>query len=215
MTPINKIIEDFILQLQAILTEMEHEVGVAPSIPPAEGTLSKQMLLELASHEGIVRQAYRDSVGVLTWGIGVTNNSGHKVDRYINNPQTLAHVLTIYEWLARTKYLPDVVKAFKGKTLTEAQTTAALSFHYNTGAIGKAAWVKSFIAGDTAKARKEFMNYSKPVSIIERRKKERDLFFDGTWSNDGTATEYTRVNPKTLVPIWKSAVKVDLSKEFK
>ena len=164
--------------------------------------------LELASHEGLVRQTYLDSVGVQTWSIGVTSASGHGVARYVGKPQTLEHCLAVYVWLLEKKYLPAVLRAFKECTLTKAQLTAALSFHYNTGAIERASWVKLWLAGNVAGARKAFMDWSKPAEIIPRRQKERDLFFDGKWSNDGKITEYTALT-KAGTPSWGSAQRVD------
>jgi GH24 family phage-related lysozyme (muramidase)/peptidoglycan hydrolase-like protein with peptidoglycan-binding domain len=164
--------------------------------------------LEVASHEGLVRQTYKDSKGIPTWSIGVTSKSGHDVDRYIGKPQTLEHCLAVFAWLLETKYAPAVRKAFGGRLLTSAQFTAALSFHYNAGAIGRAGWVKKWLAGDVAGARKAFMDWRKPPEIIPRREKERDLFFDGKWSNDGTITEYTRLTAK-MTPDWKSGCRVD------
>jgi lysozyme len=162
---------------------------------PASGPLTLNVALEIISHEAIVREAYKDSVGVWTWGIGVTNASGHHVNRYKDNPQTVERCLEIYLWLLQTKYAPDVLKAFKGFSLTEAQFAAALSFHYNTGAILKADWVAHWKGGAIAQARLSFMNWRKPASIIPRREKERDLFFDGTWSNDGCATIFPVKKP--------------------
>ncbi|MGI9481201.1 MAG: lysozyme [Hyphomicrobiales bacterium] len=81
----------------------------------------------------------------------------------------------------RNKYAPAVEDVFQGHALTEAQFGAALSFHYNTGGIRRASWAKLWKAGQIAAARKAFMNWSKPKSIIKRRKAERDLFFDGRW----------------------------------
>jgi lysozyme len=172
--------------------------------------LTEKTLLEIAEHEGLVLEAYRDSVGVLTWGFGVTNASGHKVDRYIGKPSTIERAVEVYEWLLRTKYLPEVIRAFRGRELTEAQLTAALSFHWNTGAIGRADWVKSFLAGYTPHARLEFMNYSRPREIIARRKAERDLFFDGRWSGDGLVTIYDRVRKPGGVPVWGSARQINI-----
>lgn len=63
--------------------------------------------MELASHEGLVRRAYKDSVGVWTWSIGITNATGHNVERYIGKPQTRQHCLAIYVW-ALEKYADDV-----------------------------------------------------------------------------------------------------------
>jgi len=167
-----------------------------------DNKIDYEVALEVASHEAIVRSAYKDVKNIWTWSIGLTNASGHNVERYIDKPQTLKHCLAVYVW-ALEKYAKDVREAFT-KPLTQKQFAAALSFHYNTGAIKRATWVKSFNAGDIEKARKEIMNYSKPASIIARRTKERDLFFDGKWSNNGNILEYQvsathkPVNPKSI-----------------
>lgn len=147
-----------------------------------------QVALEVASHEAIVRQAYKDTKNIWTWSIGLTNASGHNVERYIGKPQTLQHCLAVYVW-ALEKYAQEVREAFT-RPLTQAQFAAALSFHYNTGAIKRATWVKSFNAGKTEVAKAEIMNYKKPAEIIPRREKERNLFFNGVWSNKGTILEY-------------------------
>lgn len=170
--------------------------------------LDADIAIELASHEGLVRQAYKDSVGVWTWCIGITSASGHNVNRYIGNPQTLEHCMKIYVW-ALEKYANDVRRVFKDKPLNKHQFAAALSFHYNTGAIARAAWVKKWLAGDIAGAKKSFMDWRKPAEIIPRRQKERDLFFDGKWSNNGTVTEYTKLTAANT-PMWSSAVKTNI-----
>ena len=174
--------------------------------------ITNKVATEVASHEAIVRAAYKDSVGIWTWGIGITTSSGHSVERYIGNPQSHAKVMDVFRW-ALDKYAEDVRKAFAGCELTEEQSAAALSFHYNTGAILKASWVKHFKNGDMAAAKKSFMNWKKPSEIIPRRKKERDLFFDGKWSNDGTIPEYTRLT-KSHTPVWGSRVNIDAAQCF-
>lgn len=171
--------------------------------------ITSQVALELASHEGLVRQDYKDSVGVWTWSIGITSASGHSVERYIGNPQTLEECLRVYVW-ALENYAADVRKAFATKPLNEAQFAAALSFHYNTGAIGRASWVKRWLTGDVTGAKKAFMDWSKPAEIVPRRQKERDLFFSGKWSNNGTVTEYTRVKAGGQID-WSSAKKVNIT----
>lgn len=175
--------------------------------------MTERAVLELAYSEGLVRQAYRDSVGTWTWSIGITNASGHNVERYINNPQPLEHCLAVFVW-ALQKYADDVDKAFSGVKLSEAQFAAALSFHYNTGAIGRASWVTKFKAGDIAGARAAFMDWKKPPEIIERRTRECNLFFDGKWSGDGTVTEYTQVTAKGTI-VWGSAKRVDITKPLR
>ena len=158
------------------------------ALPIEEIRLTARTAAELVGHEAIVLEWYRDSENVGTWGIGVTNASGHRVDRYKDNPQTIAHCLEIYVWLLQTNYIPDVRDAFAGCRLTEAQFAAALSFHYNTGAIERTDWVKLFKTGKT-KAARDFLesHYLNGGDLTERRAKEAALFFDGVWSGDGTA----------------------------
>jgi lysozyme len=175
--------------------------------------VDSDVALEIAAHEALIRQAYKDSQGVWTWGVGLTSASGHGVERYIGKPQPLIHCLAVYAW-ALNRYAEAVRAAFNGYPLTKAQFTAALSFQWNTGAIGRASWVKHWKAGDIAKARAAFMEWNKPASIIGRREKERDLFFDGKWSNTGTITEYTRLTSKNT-PDWSSAVRINIRQELK
>ena len=173
--------------------------------------ITGRVAAELIAHEGLVREAYRDSVGVWTWSIGITSQSGHDVHpRYVDNPQPLKRCFEVFEWLLRTRYKPAVDAAFKGVALSEAQFGAALSFHYNTGGIGRATWVKDWVAGEADAARAAFMNWSKPAEIIPRREKERDLFFDEVWSNAGTAVEYPVKKPSYLPDIVKGK-SVDIS----
>ena len=152
--------------------------------------LTARGLLELIEHEGIVPEWYKDDVGVGTWGIGVTNKSGHRVDRYRDNPQPMEHILSIFIWLVDRVYLPPVLAAFNGYNLNEQELHAALSFQYNTGAIMTADWVADFKAGFRDQARASIMNWRSPSSIIPRRKAERDLFFDGKWTSDGKVPVY-------------------------
>lgn len=175
-------------------------------------TLTARMCLEIAHHEALVRQAYYDSAGVLTWSIGITSASGHRVERYIGQPQTVRRCLEVYVWLLRTKYLPQVLDAM-GPDLSEAQLAAALSFHWNTGEIGKATWVRRWRDGDVPGAERAIMWYVTPAALRPRREAERDLFFRGIWSNDGTVPEYTRLTAKRT-PVWASRIERDVTAEL-
>lgn len=186
------VLEEFIEELKALVEELKDEKQQTPK----DGLLSTRTLVELADHEGVVLEAYKDVRGIWTWGVGVTTASGHAVERYIDAPTTLKRVFEVYEWLLRTKYLPDVLKAFEGYELSEHELAAALSFHYNTGGIKRAQWVKSIKQGLRNRAYDEFMNWRSPASIIPRREKERDLFFNGEWANkDGKVTIYSVLKP--------------------
>lgn len=174
--------------------------------------ITPRVAMEVAHHEGIVRQAYRDSVGVWTWSVGLTDAAGLPVEQYIDAPQPLRRCLEA--WLeALERYAEDVRLAFAGHELAEHEFAAALSFHWNTGAIGRAQWVQHWKAGDRKRARRAILNWKSPPEIIPRRRAERDLFFDGVWEGDGRMTEYTRVTA-SYAPDWSSARKIDVGEEI-
>ncbi len=150
--------------------------------------VSQRGLAEIAAHEGIVSSPYLDSVGVWTVGIGHTAAAGAPNPQITRREFSVAEIMEIF---ARdiAKFEARVRAAFK-RPLTQAQFDAAVSFDFNTGGIHRATWVAQFNAGDVAGAKKSFMNWSKPAEIIPRRRKERDLFFDGKYSSDGFANLY-------------------------
>ena len=157
-------------------------------------TLTPRIVGEILHHEGLVREAYRDSAGVWTWSVGITSASGHRVERYRDNPQSIARCLEVFVWLLTARYLPAVLAAFGAYVPQEHQLAAALSFHWNTGAIGRTAWLKRFLAGDEG-ARDAFLDWRRPAEILPRRRAERALFFDGVWAGDGTVLIYDVAKP--------------------
>jgi len=167
-------------------------------------SLTAKTVQLLASEEGLVLEAYKDSAGIWTWALGVTDASGHKVGRYKDEPTTVERALDVSLWLLRERYLPPVLKAFDGHDLTEAQLAAALSFHWNTGAILTASWVKMFKTGEIAQARTAFLGYCKAringvmqvvPALAARRKREAALFFDGVWPGDMKVTIWNVAKP--------------------
>ncbi len=199
--------------VDALLDELDiaKDVAAAKPTPAKHGELTARVALELVGHEAIVLEWYKDSVGVGTWGIGVTNNSGHSVDRYKDNPQTVEKVLQVYIWLLRTVYIPDVLKAFAGHLLTETQFAAALSFHYNTGAILKTEWVKMFLAGNWIGARKFLVShYLNGGTLTERREAEAALFFDGDWKHEDGKALVIPVRKPSYTPNFGKAQRVGI-----
>lgn len=168
--------------------------------------LTPRIAMEVAAHEAVVRSAYKDSVGVWTWSVGLTNATGHNVERYIGNPQSLARCLDVYIW-ALDRYAEDVREVFAGHDLSEGEFAAALSFHWNTGAIRRASWVDAWKRGDMADAEARFLQWRNPPEIVNRRKAEADLMFRGRWSSDGKMMEYGVTSRNT--PDWGSARRVD------
>lgn len=174
--------------------------------------------MENAHHEAVIRQSYKDGAGVWTWSFGLTGATGHRVDRYIGNIQPMQKCIDIYVW-ALDNYAKSVRETFKGINLTKAQFAAALSFHWNTGAIKRASWVNDFKAGRMTQAEASLKTWNKSAGkkvegLVHRRKKEADLLFRGKWSNNGTVTEFTRLTSKAT-PDWGSAKIVNIEKELK
>jgi lysozyme len=163
--------------------------------------LTPKVVNFLASLEGLVLEAYKDSVGVWTAFLGVTNQSGHEVyPRYKDNPQSMEKALEVSIWLLRTKYLPAVVKAFPNG-LNEAQLAAALSFHWNTGAISR------------VDLPEDFMHWTSHGSLTNRRQMELDLFTKGQWPKDMTVPIYP-VNKPSYSPSFRKGKRVDLTAEI-
>lgn len=144
------------------------------------------------SEEGIVPEAYVDSEGVWTWAGGIAATSGFDVKQYKDKPAPMDVCLRATIDFMRRHYLPDVQRAFT-KPLTEAQLAAALSFHWNTGAILTTQWVQDVNAGQMVAARTFLENhYVQAGRLAARRKREAALFFDGKW-------------PSLNVPVWNVA----------
>lgn len=146
--------------------------------------------MEIASHEGIVQMPYRDSVGVWTWGIGHTAAAGSP------DPSKMAKGVATSLEMVFEAFARDLVKYEKGVEnavkvpLKQHQFDALVSFHYNTGAIGKASFVKKLNAGDIDGAADGMMAWKKPPEIIPRRKKEQELFRNGKYLSGGFANVY-------------------------
>lgn len=170
--------------------------------------VSREGLIEIASHEGIVTSPYRDSVGVWTVGIGHTASAGNPHPKIDRRELTIAEVIEIF---ARdvAKFERRVNRAFKVK-LKQSEFDAAVSFDFNTGGIFKASWVKDINAGNRAAAKKAFMRWRKPPEIIPRRQKECDLFFGGKYTSRGRATVYPASASGRV--LWNKGKSVDVGR---
>lgn len=176
--------------------------------------ITKRVALETACHEALIRQTYYDSQRVPTWNVGMTDATGHRVDRYWGNPQPLQKCMDLYIW-ALDNYANAVRRRFEGFALTEAQFAAILSWTWNVGEgwLKDATWIPHFMNGNMKEAERRFLLFRTPPEIIGRRKKEADLLFRGKWSNDGRMAEYTRVTPNKT-PDWKSRITINVSNEI-
>ena len=155
--------------------------------------------------EGLILEAYKDSKGIWTWSNGIAETSGYDVLQFKDKPSDIEFALREGIKFMEKKYLPAVLRAFGDHPLTDNQLAAAISFHWNTGAIASATWVKDFLKGNVNTARSNFMAWRKPAAIIGRRTTECELFFDAKWPSSLNATiwsvakpSYKPVSPKSV-----------------
>lgn len=168
----------------------------------------------LEAHEGVVLKAYRDPVGIWTIGAGLTAASGvvkPRAGMVISREeasQLLAQALT-------RNYEPTVAKAMvqlKGSAIiapAQHEFDAGVSFHFNTGAIGKATWVKRWRAGATAELiRAGLAAWNKGggkvlPGLTRRRKEEADMLLLAAYAGVKLA------EPGTGNARWAVALSVD------
>lgn len=150
--------------------------------------MSERGLAELAGHEGIVLSRYRDSKGIWTVGIGHTAAAGAPDPEEVIDAMTLGEGLALFRRDV-AKYEADVERALK-ISVSQTEFDALVSFHYNTGAIGRAGLVVALNAGARELAGEKFGAWMQPPEVGDRRRKERRLFEDGVYSNGGKATVY-------------------------
>ncbi|MGR3492750.1 MAG: lysozyme [Shimia sp.] len=162
--------------------------------------ITARMCLELLHHEAIVTRAYRDAGDVWTWGVGLTAASGVDPLIWEDHTASLEDCLSAFATCLASRYLPEVL-AVTGP-LPEHQLAAAVSFHWNTGAIARASWVAAL--PDVDAAAEAMLEWNKPACIQGRRAAEARLLRDGLWSHTGMikvfggVTEDARPDPATL-----------------
>ncbi|MCC5965513.1 MAG: glycoside hydrolase family protein [Natronohydrobacter sp.] len=90
-------------------------------------------------HEGDVLKAYRCPAGIWTVGVGLTAASG-VVKPHAGMTITAAESTRLLQLALRRNYEPAVKSAMPNAKQHEFD--AGVSFHFNTGAIARASWVK-------------------------------------------------------------------------
>lgn len=146
--------------------------------------MSASGLEQLIADEGEVLTAYRDVVGVVTIGVGLTAKSGVIVPK-IGMRITKAESRALLSQALQRNYEPAVDKALPGAKPHEFD--GATGFHFNTGAIGRASWVKSLRSVDRAATRAGLMLWNKAggkvvAGLTARRKRDADLILDGKYA---------------------------------
>lgn len=137
----------------------------------------------LESHEGVVLKAYRCPAGVWTIGAGLTAGSG-VVTPKSGMKITRAQASELLAKALRRNYEPRVAKAMPGAMSHEFD--AGVSFHYNTGAIGSASWVKAWSKRDWPKVQSGLAAWRKGggkvlPGLVRRRAEEFDVMRHNRW----------------------------------
>jgi lysozyme len=152
-------------------------------------------LVELVAHEGIVIKRYKDSVGVWTVGVGHTKAAGG-ID-----PVNYTRTLTVEQCLDMlmvdiSKYEKSVNRLVVGRKIPQHMYDGMVSFHYNTGKISSASFVKYLLSGASKEAYKRILWWKKPAEIIGRRTKEAKLMVYGEYSSDGKKIPVYKTNSR-------------------
>ena len=149
----------------------------------------------IAAHEGVVTRAYRDAAGVWTIGVGHTAAAGAPVP-------ARGMVMTRAEALALLRRdLPRYERRVEKALPTATQTVfdGAVSFDFNTGAIGRASWVRALRQGDAQQTRARLMLWNKAggrvlPGLVRRRKAEAALILDGDYGDTGVSGAAVRAD---------------------
>lgn len=147
----------------------------------------------IRAFEGRALKAYRDAVGVWTIGFGITNYDKWAVE-YLGRPIGAGMEITEEqaEYLLRESirrdYAPAVAAAMPNAKPNEID--GGTSFHYNTGAIARASWVKYWAAGNVALMRESLLAWNKAggnvlAGLTRRRKREDAIIENGDYGPEG------------------------------
>jgi lysozyme len=162
-------------------------------------------LLALARHEGIVPAPYLDVKRVWTFGVGHTVAAGAPDPARIPRgmPADLEAGIREALRLFRADLAGHEAAVLRAVSVPLAphEFDALVSFHYNTGAIARAALTRHLNAGDRAGAGAAFMNWVRPASLRARREAERYVFLHGRY-------------PEGPIPVWAADAngRVDFSR---
>jgi lysozyme len=142
-------------------------------------------IAQLEHDEGVVLRAYRDIVGVWTIGAGLTAASGVVVPKF-GMVITRDEATRLLKQALEKNYEPAVEKVMSEQP-QQHEFDAGLLFHFNTGAIARASWVKAWQTGQPAAAiRNAMMLWNKAGGRVVRglqlrRQREADLLLESRY----------------------------------
>lgn len=178
--------------------------GTEPGRHDTDRQVSPQGRIKLMQHEAVMLDAYKDSVGVWTIGVGHTAAAGAPIP----GAGMLLAIDEVFDLLERDlrRYEHDVVVALAGAPVNEHQFDALTSFHYNTGGIGRAKLMDHVRAGNMEAAAQGFLGWLSPPEIESRRREEKSLFETGEYGDLSTVPMYPITNNHT--PRWSGRTNI-------
>lgn len=128
--------------------------------------------------EGLYLKTYNDGTGVMTIGYGHTSSAGApKVYR----GQTITEEQADSILSSDLGKVEDQVNSLVKVSINQNQFDALVSFHFNTGALGRSTVLKKLNAGDYNGAADALLLYNRGggrvmAGLVRRRQAERKLF---------------------------------------
>ena len=142
--------------------------------------LSTEGVNVLVAREALRTEAYLDSAGHWTIGVGHTSGAGEP-DVYQGKKITKEEALDILR--RDVKEFEDAVNATVKVPLTQNEFDALVSFCFNIGVSGfqRSSVVKRLNAGDKDRAAQAILSWKKPPEIMSRRRGEQQEFALGRY----------------------------------
>lgn len=154
-------------------------------------TMSPKGYAVVRSFEGRSLKAYRDEVGVWTIGYGNTNFDAEVLGFTIQAGVTITNEQCEQLLVAAmTRRYEPAVNAKMGPDVTQPAFDAGDGFHYNTGAIGRASWVQSYVAKNLPAVHSQIMQWNKAggnvlAGLTRRRNREWEMISTGDYGPEG------------------------------
>jgi lysozyme len=158
-------------------------------------TLSKEGLAFIIYFEGMCSTPYLDDYpkGEWTIGIGITKYDGLNVKNLPRDKE-----MSIEEMIAQfkdriKKYEDDVNRIIK-QPMSQQEFDAFVSFHYNTGALGRSTAAKLFKdnkSKNSVVAALQLYNRDGGrvvQGLVRRRREESEIFIHGVYAGNGNAS---------------------------
>lgn len=154
--------------------------------------ISDKGLEALIAEEGEVLRAYQDTAGIWTIGVGLTKASG-VIDPTPGMTITKEQSRDLLRRALERSYEPETEVAMSSvqgsavKRPSQSEFDAGLSFHFNTGGIGRATWVKLWKAkASNAQILASLKSWSKSggkvlPALEKRREREAAMLLSGVY----------------------------------